>query len=101
MPRIQKVYYLEITPEQFLNNCSPAELAEIEFMISTSRFQERMEVDCPLGAVGCPYHECYPGTGCQRRHVIANGGGEWLGECEKIVPQVGMNQNIKKLKTKK
>lgn len=33
MPKIQKVYSLEITPEQFLHSCDEAELLEVSFLL--------------------------------------------------------------------
>ncbi|SEJ16256.1 hypothetical protein SAMN05192553_102700 [Cyclobacterium xiamenense] len=43
MPRIEKVYSLEVGVEQFLNACSPLELKEIELLILSPRFQHRMK----------------------------------------------------------
>lgn len=43
MPRIEKVYSLEVGVEQFLNACSPLELKEIELLILSPRFQRRMK----------------------------------------------------------
>lgn len=42
MPEINKVFTLKITPEQFLNACSPLELQEVELLIGQGRYQERM-----------------------------------------------------------
>jgi hypothetical protein len=38
MPKIDKILSLEITPEQFLNACSPNELQEIYLLIQSSRY---------------------------------------------------------------
>lgn len=43
MPTINKVFSLTITPEQFLDNCSVNELHEIELLLSSNRFQVKME----------------------------------------------------------
>ncbi|MBO2546070.1 hypothetical protein J0871_16760 [Salegentibacter sp. BDJ18] len=45
MPRIQKAYTLDISPEQFLNNCSGTELQEIALLINTNRYQSKMQDD--------------------------------------------------------
>ena len=42
MPRIQKAYTLDISPEQFLNNCSGTELQEIALLINTAKYQSKM-----------------------------------------------------------
>jgi hypothetical protein len=41
MPRIEKVYTLEVTPEKFLEACSPLELVEVKLLLSSGRFQYR------------------------------------------------------------
>ncbi|WP_162343201.1 hypothetical protein [Cyclobacterium salsum] len=43
MPRINKVYTLEVGVEQFLNACSPLELKEVEMLILSPRFKNRMK----------------------------------------------------------
>lgn len=43
MPRIDKLYTLEVGVEQFLNACSPLELKEVEMAILSPRFQNRMK----------------------------------------------------------
>jgi hypothetical protein len=45
MPKITEVHLIDITPEKFLENCSLIELNEIEHLIQTKRFQDRMEKD--------------------------------------------------------
>lgn len=42
MPEIAKVLHIEITPEQFLDNCSDNELKEIDLLIQSPRYQNRM-----------------------------------------------------------
>ncbi|MDR2765653.1 MAG: hypothetical protein LBB90_11570 [Tannerella sp.] len=43
MPRIEKVFSLEITPEQYLENCSAGELEELLWLLSSDRFQARIQ----------------------------------------------------------
>ncbi|WP_417365602.1 hypothetical protein [Flavobacterium beibuense] len=43
MTKIQKAFTLEITPEQFLNSCSPGELMELEVLILSPRYQALMK----------------------------------------------------------
>lgn len=43
MPKLEKIFTLEITPEQFLNACTPTELQEVELLISSRRFQSKMD----------------------------------------------------------
>ncbi|WP_417365959.1 hypothetical protein [Flavobacterium beibuense] len=43
MPNIQKQFLLEVTPEQFLNACSPSELMELEVLIAAPRYQAMMK----------------------------------------------------------
>lgn len=42
MPKLDKMFTLEITPEQFLRNCSPTELVEVDLLIQSSFYQMRM-----------------------------------------------------------
>lgn len=42
MPQIQKIFTLEVTPEKFLNACSPQELKEVELLLSSPRFQTKL-----------------------------------------------------------
>lgn len=42
MPQVTKVMQIEITPEQFLDNCSDIELKEIDLLIQSQRFQNRI-----------------------------------------------------------
>lgn len=43
MPKITEVHLIDITPEKFLENCSPTELREIDHLIQSPRFQVRMD----------------------------------------------------------
>lgn len=43
MPKITQIHLIEISPEKFLEACNPVELQEIELLISSPRFQVRME----------------------------------------------------------
>lgn len=42
MPRLDKMFSLEITPDQFLRNCSSTELVEIDLLIQSPFYQMRM-----------------------------------------------------------
>ena len=42
MPRINKNFTLEVTPEQFLNNCSSEELREVDLLLSKPLMQAKM-----------------------------------------------------------
>ena len=42
MPKIDKIFQLEVTPEQFLRNCSPVELVEVDLLIQSPFYQIRM-----------------------------------------------------------
>jgi hypothetical protein len=48
MPKITEVHLIDITPEKFLENCSPVELMEIDHLIQTPRFRARMEQEEPI-----------------------------------------------------
>ena len=39
MPKLQHVIEINISPEKFLDNCSPEELIELEILISSPRYQ--------------------------------------------------------------
>ncbi len=49
MPKIAKVLHIEITPEQFLDNCSDNELKEIDLLIQSPRFQNRIKGNQQIG----------------------------------------------------
>ena len=42
MPEITKVFQVDITPERFLDACSDNELKEIDLLIQSERFQQRI-----------------------------------------------------------
>lgn len=42
MPSINKTFTLEVRPEQFLEACSALELKEIEMLIQSQRFQNKI-----------------------------------------------------------
>lgn len=42
MPKIQKIFELDVTPEKFLNACSPEELMELELLLSKKEFQQKI-----------------------------------------------------------
>lgn len=57
MPQINKALILEITPEQFLNQCSPLELKEIDTLIQSAHYVKRMESQtCKV--CGCTDYDC-------------------------------------------
>lgn len=43
MPKIIKQFDLDVTPERFLNACSPQELIEVELLITSPRFVQKMK----------------------------------------------------------
>ncbi len=43
MPSITKIFQVDITPERFLDACSDEELKEIDLLIQTERFQNRIK----------------------------------------------------------
>jgi hypothetical protein len=42
MPRIQSVNTIDITPEKFLNACGSSELNEVALLLSSPRYQAKM-----------------------------------------------------------
>jgi hypothetical protein len=42
MPKLSKSFHLEITVEQFLNACSASELKELDLLLSSPRYQYKM-----------------------------------------------------------
>lgn len=42
MPNITKTIFLEVTPEQFLEACTPSELMEVDILIQNAHFQNKM-----------------------------------------------------------
>jgi hypothetical protein len=81
MPKIERLFTLEITPERFLENCSRQELLEVAMLLSFEKYQLRMMPDCEREALNCPYHACM-GNSCRREAVRANGGDFGKGLCE-------------------
>lgn len=51
MPKISKPLHIEITPERFLNACSREELIEVDILITSPRFAQRMNGEDDLTAV--------------------------------------------------
>lgn len=57
MPKLNKIFTLEITPELFLNNCSPTELREIDTLIQSMYYLRRMNSrECR--ECGCTEYNC-------------------------------------------
>lgn len=42
MPQLIKQYSLSITPEQFLDACSASELHEVQLLLNSSRYTDKM-----------------------------------------------------------
>lgn len=65
MPKINKQFFLEISPEQFLNNCSPLELKEIDHLIQSPRYSKRMgsQICRSCGCTDFDCTECIERTG--------------------------------------
>ena len=49
MPEVLKVLKVNITPEQFLDNCSADELKEIDLLIQSSRYVNKMQGQSVIG----------------------------------------------------
>lgn len=43
MPTITKIFEVDITPERFLDACTDLELKEIDLLIQSPRFQNRIK----------------------------------------------------------
>ena len=43
MPTIQRIFTLEVTPERFLDACSQEELIELELLLGSERYRDRMD----------------------------------------------------------
>lgn len=43
MPEVSKVFYIDITPERFIEACSDLELKELDLLLSSPRFQQRLK----------------------------------------------------------
>ncbi len=42
MPKVQKIFNLEVTPDKFLRACSATELREVELLLSSKTYQNKM-----------------------------------------------------------
>ena len=42
MPKLDKMFTLEVTPEQFLRNCSREELIETDLLLNSATYQKTM-----------------------------------------------------------
>lgn len=42
MPKLDKMFTLEVTPEQFLRNCSKEELIETDLLLNSANYQQKM-----------------------------------------------------------
>ena len=42
MPKLDKMFTLEVTPEQFLRNCSKEELIETDLLLNSAHYQKQM-----------------------------------------------------------
>jgi hypothetical protein len=42
MPKITQINQIDISPEKFLNACSPEELIEVELLLYSPRFQDKI-----------------------------------------------------------
>lgn len=49
MPKVTKVLTIEVTPEQFLDNCSDNELKELDLLIQSPRYQNRINGQPQIG----------------------------------------------------
>lgn len=45
MPKLTRTFELEITPERFLEACSNEELQEVDLLIQSPRFRERLTAE--------------------------------------------------------
>ena len=43
MPTLTKAYTLTVTPEQFLSACSVSELHEVQLLLNSARYRNKME----------------------------------------------------------
>jgi hypothetical protein len=48
MPRIDKIFTLEITPEQYLEACSAVELITLDMLLQSPRYQHKMMSECEV-----------------------------------------------------
>jgi hypothetical protein len=57
MATIAKILTLEITPEQYLNNCSPTELKEMSILLQRHFYQSKMN-SAVCRICGCTDDDC-------------------------------------------
>jgi hypothetical protein len=84
MPQLQKIFTLDVTPEKFLENCSPSELIETELLLSSERFQQRIRgkiAQCPASDYGCPHH-AWLSNDCKKLDFLQGGVSLGIGNCE-------------------
>ena len=43
MPEVTKVFTIDITPERFIDACSDSELKELDILLQSPRFQQRLK----------------------------------------------------------
>ena len=58
MPKVEKIFTLNITPKQFLNNCSPNELRELELLLNNKFYQDRKNSTQQCRVCGCSDYNC-------------------------------------------
>ena len=58
MPKVEKTFTLNITPKQFLNNCSPNELRELEVLLKSKFYQDRKNNNHQCRVCGCSDYNC-------------------------------------------
>jgi predicted alternative tryptophan synthase beta-subunit len=49
MPKLDKIFTLEVTPEQFLRACSKEELLETDILLMSNHYQLKMNGTAPRG----------------------------------------------------
>ena len=57
MPKINQILTVDITPEKFLQNCSPLELREVDMLIQTNTYMRRMDSKSCV-VCGCTDYDC-------------------------------------------
>ena len=65
MPKLQQIFILDITPEKFLQNCTPSELKELDLLLSNNFYQNRMNSkECRVcGCSDCNCNQCFEKNG--------------------------------------
>lgn len=53
MPEVEKIFTFNITPKQFLINCSPNELRELELLLNSKFYQNRKNSTHQCRVCGC------------------------------------------------